>query len=106
MFGISGELIFLAIGGGFTLLIFFLGMAHLSRFYKSFTEARSEVDTNMMALVAQLKRLNTQLTDLTVEQRRLSRLMLEQIELKKAELTGDFEIVEEPLPEKTNPPKN
>ncbi len=93
------EMVFFTIAGGITLLVFFLGMAQLSRFYKSFREARAEVDTNLLAVIAQIKRLNLTIAELAVEQRRLSRLMLEQIELKKAEMTGDFEIVEEPLPE-------
>ena len=39
------------------------------------------------------------------EQRRLIRLANEILELKRAELTGDFEIVEEPIPAAASEPQ-
>ena len=49
-------------------------------------------------MACQLKKLQTTLTELLVEQRRITRLQVELLDLKRAEMTGDFEIVEEPVP--------
>ena len=71
---------------GLTWVIVMMGIAQLSRFYSKFQEGRRELDANLL------------LTELLAEQRRITRLTLEQLDLKRAEMTGDFEIVEEPIP--------
>ena len=75
-----------------------MGVAQLSRFYSKFQDARRELDANLLGMAGQLKKLQTTLTELLVEQRRITRLQVELLDLKRAEMTGDFEIVEEPVP--------
>ena len=86
------------VGAVLTWLIFILGIAQLSRFYLKFMELRRESDAHMLSLEAQLKKLQASLAEIIIEQRRATRLQVEQLDLKKAEMTGDFEIVEEPIP--------
>ena len=85
------------IGALLTWVIFILGVAQLSRFYAKFLEASKKMDDNMAAVNAQMKKLQGSLAELIIEQRRQSRLQFEQVELKRAEMTGDYEIVEEPI---------
>ncbi len=98
LFGISGTDWLIVAGAVLTWLIFILGVAQLSRFYTRVMEMRRELDANSLAVVNQLKKIQTTLSEVAIEQRRSTRLMLEQIDLKKAELTGEFEIIEEPIP--------
>ena len=81
-----------------TWIVVMMGVAQLSRFYSKFQDARRELDANLLGMAGQLKKLQTTLTELLVEQRRITRLQVELLDLKRAEMTGDFEIVEEPLP--------
>lgn len=81
-----------------TWIVVMMGVAQLSRFYTKFREARREMDANLLAMAGQLKKMQTTLTEMLVEQRRITRLQVELLDLKRAELTGDFEIVEEPIP--------
>ena len=81
-----------------TWIVIMMGVAQLSRFYSKFQDARRELDANLLGMAGQLKKLQTTLTELLVEQRRITRLQVELLDLKRAEMTGDFEIVEEPVP--------
>lgn len=81
-----------------TWIVVMMGVAQLSRFYAKFQDARREMDANLLAMAGQLKKMQTTLTEMLVEQRRITRLQVELLDLKRAELTGDFEIVEEPIP--------
>ena len=81
-----------------TWIVVMMGVAQLSRFYSKFQDARRELDANLLGMAGQLKKLQTTLTELLVEQRRITRLQVELLDLKRAEMTGDFEIVEEPVP--------
>lgn len=81
-----------------TCIVVMMGVAQLSRFYTKFRDARREMDANLLAMAGQLKKMQTTLTEMLVEQRRITRLQVELLDLKRAELTGDFEIVEEPIP--------
>ena len=81
-----------------TWIVVMMGVAQLSRFYSKFQDARRELDANLLGMACQLKKLQTTLTELLVEQRRITRLQVELLDLKRAEMTGDFEIVEEPVP--------
>ena len=92
--------IMVIIGAVLTWVIFILGVAQLSRFYTKFLEAAKATDNNLTAVNAQLKKVQSSLAELIIEQRRLIRLQTEQLDLKRAEMTGDYEIVEEPI----NPP--
>ena len=88
------------IGALLTWVIFILGVAQLSRFYTKFIEASKAADSNLTALNAQLKKVQSSMAELIIEQRRQIRLQAEQLDLKRAEMTGEYEIVEEPI----NPP--
>ena len=83
---------------GLTWVIVMMGIAQLSRFYSKFQEGRRELDANLLNMAGQFKKMQSTLTELLAEQRRITRLTLEQLDLKRAEMTGDFEIVEEPIP--------
>jgi len=58
----------------------------------------TSLEANLILIDNNFKRLQINFTELLLEQKRVSRLTLEQIDLKKAELTGEFEIIEEPIP--------
>ncbi len=94
--------IWICVVAGLSWVIVMMGIAQLSRFYAKFQEARRDLDANMRTLVDQLKKMQATLAELLVEQRRISKLTNEQIDLKRAELTGDFEIVEEPIQKTPN----
>lgn len=100
---IESNWVFLAVAS-LTWLLFILGVAQLSRFYSKVMEMRKELDANMITLAAQLKKLQATLSEVAIEQRRATRLMIEQVDLKKAEMTGEFEIIEEPVVPQAPPP--
>ncbi len=91
-------------GASLTWLLFILSVAQLSRFYSKFLDTRKEIDANLLVINGMLKKIHAALAEMAIEQRRSTRLMVEQVDLKKAEMTGEFEIVEEPLPPPTQPP--
>lgn len=78
-------------------VIVLLGVAKLSRFYLRFTEAKRDIEANLITLNGQLKLIQLSMTELVSEQRRQSRLFLEQLNLKRAEMTGDYEVIEETI---------
>ena len=92
--------ILMIFGAILTWVIFILGVAQLSRFYANFCKAAKSTESNLNALNAQLKKVQASIAELIIEQRRQIRLQTEQLDLKRAEMTGDYEIVEEPI----NPP--
>ena len=96
--------IWVIIGAVLTWVIFMLGVAQLSRFYTRFTEASKSLENHLNALDAQMKKMQSSLAELIIEQRRQSRLQAEQVDLKRAEMTGEYEIVEEPIPQPGTPP--
>ena len=99
--------IWVIVGAMLTWVIFILGVAQLSRFYTRFLNAAKASESNMEALNAQLKKMQSSLAELIIEQRRQSRLQAEQLDLKRAEMTGEYEIVEEPIvPQGAHPPPN
>ena len=83
-------------------LLFIVGQ--LSHFYSMFQEHRKEMEANIIGLSGQIKRLQGTMTEILVELRRANRLQVEMLDMKRAEMTGDFEVIEEPLPE-GEPPK-
>ena len=89
--------VWVIVGAVLTWVIFILGVAQLARFYTRFQSAAKAYESNMEALNAQLKKMQSSLAELIIEQRRQSRLQTEQLDLKRAEMTGDYEIVEEPI---------
>lgn len=95
--GINGETILLVIGVLLTWIIFVLGVAKLAQFYMSMNQARREIDTNLTGIGNQLGKLQTLVAELLKEQRRTSRLISDLTDLKKAEMTGEYEIIETPI---------
>ena len=78
-------------------IILLILVGQLSRFYARMKNLAADLDAQQLAINAQLKQLQGTLSEVLGEIRRGNRLSNELIELKQAELTGDFEIVEEPI---------
>ena len=78
-------------------IILLIILGQLSRFYALIKKFCKEEDAQQLALSAQLKQLQGTMSEILGEMRRGNRLANEQLELKRAEMTGDFEIVEEPI---------
>ena len=91
-FGIAGW-----IAAGLTWIIIVGGVVVIDRFYANFCIARKTLETNMLGITGQLKRLQSTMTELLVEQRKANRAQQVMLDLKQAEMTGDFEIIEEPI---------
>lgn len=92
-----GMIIF-TVGAGLTWLVVMLVLVQISRFLAKFEAGRRELEANIIGMGGQLKKLQTMLAEILIEQRRITRLTVEGLDLKRAEMTGDFEIIEEPLP--------
>ena len=82
------------------ILLIILGL--LSRFCAKSQEANKDMDANLIGLSGQIKKMQGTMSEILGEQRRINKLILELLELKKAEMTGDFEIVEEPIVQQSN----
>jgi len=78
-------------------IILLILVGQVSRFYSRMRDLAKELDAQQLGLNAQLKQLQGTCSEILGELRRGNRLANELIELKQAELTGDFEIVEEPI---------
>ena len=78
-------------------IILLIVLGQISRFYAKMRDYCKETDAQQLALNAQLKQLQGTMSEILGELRRSNRLVNEQLELKRAEMTGDFEIVEEPI---------
>lgn len=78
-------------------IILLIMLGQLSRFYARLRDFCKESDAQQLALNAQIKQLQGTMSEILGELRRGNRLANELLELKQAELTGDFEIVEEPV---------
>ena len=94
----------LAIELGFGVAILAACAAMMFKAGKAFASVKDDIDANVAAIDAQMKRQQSAIAEIIIEQRRMTRVMTEQLELKKAEMTGDFEIVEEPILPTTPPP--
>lgn len=82
----------------FTLLGLLCLVAMVSRFYNRVHTVLRDSDANLVGLAGQIRRLQSSLTEQIAEQRRTNRLLHDLLELKRAEMTGEFEIVEEEIP--------
>ena len=81
-----------------TWVVIMMGVIQLSRFFTTFQEVRRDLEGNMLGIAGQIKQLQSSLSETLGEQRRVVRVLNELLELKRAEMTGDFDIVEEPIP--------
>ena len=95
------EIVIIMVAILLTWIIFVLGVAKLAQFYHSMKQARREVDTNLTGIATQLNKLQTLIAELLKEQRRTSRLISDLTDLKKAEMTGEYEIIETPIDPQT-----
>ena len=71
---------------------------------KKWEAFRAMLETHIGVQESNIKRQQSAMAEFIIEQRRMTRVMSESLELKKAEMTGDFEIVEEPIPVAAPPP--
>ena len=67
-------------------------------------ETAKEIADIRMTLIEAFKHLDKPFADALSESRRNNRLLSELLALKQAEMTGDFEIVEEPIVQNVPPP--
>ena len=78
-------------------VILLILLGQVSRFYAKMRDLAKELDAQQLVLNAQMKQLQGTMSESLGELRRSNRLVNEQLDLKRAEMTGDFEIVEEPI---------
>ncbi len=80
-----------------TWLIVMLGVVKISQMAILVKKMEKSVDMNLTGIASQMQKLQTITAELLKEQRRTSRLISDLTDLKKAEMTGEFEIVETPI---------
>ena len=97
MFSINATTIILGIGAVLTWLVILLVLVQVSRFLGKFEKGQQSLENNIIGMTDQMRKLQMTIAELLIEQKRITRLTLEGLDLKKAEMTGDFEIVDEPL---------
>jgi len=90
--------IILVVGAVLTWVVILLVLVQVSRFLKKFEKGQDSLESNIAGMADQMRKLQITIAELLIEQKRITRLTLEGLDLKKAEMTGDFEIVEEPVP--------
>ena len=76
------------------LLVIVAQISHISSRFKDYCK---DNEANLIGLSGQIKKLQSTVSELLGENRRLIRIVNQLLELKQAEMTGGFEIVEEPL---------
>ena len=84
------------------LLVMVAQISHISSRFKNYCK---DNEANLIGLSGQIKKLQSTISELLGENRRLIRIVNELLELKQAEMTGDFEIVEEPIVNPEEPAK-
>jgi altronate dehydratase len=96
------ELISAIVSVMLTWLIVMLGVVKISQMALLVKKMEKSVDMNLSGIASQMQKLQTIAAELLKEQRRSSRLISDLIDLKKAEMTGEFEIVETPIVDTAN----
>ncbi|MDD3885982.1 MAG: hypothetical protein PHI35_03845 [Victivallaceae bacterium] len=97
MFSSTTEIVCAAIVAVLTWVIVMLGVARLARFYADFKSFRRDLDAHLFGVEAQLKKLQSTFNESLVEQRKAVRTLNEQLALQQAAMTGEYDIVEEPV---------
>ena len=90
--------IVLAIGCVLTWLIFILALAKFSKISTQFIQFRKVVETDLTGMGTNIRKMQLSIQELTVEQRRTNKLLIELIEAQKnANPLGglEYELVEE-----------
>jgi len=88
----------IAIGCGLTWLIFILALAKFSKACTEFSRFRKTVETDLTGMGTNIRKIQLSFQELTVEQRRSNKLLIELIEAQKNSnpLSGlEYELVEE-----------
>lgn len=89
---------FLAVVQVVMLLFMILLLLLLIRFLSYFRAASREEEERIISLFNALQKMHSTMTEQLGEQRRQMRAMQELLQLKHAEMTGDFEVIEEEIP--------
>ncbi|MDD5596821.1 MAG: hypothetical protein PHV82_02685 [Victivallaceae bacterium] len=92
------EYIILGVGCALTWLIFILTLAKFSKLCSQFTSFRKNVETDLTGMGTNIRKMQISFQELTVEQRRTNKLLIELIEAQKNAnpLNGlEYELVEE-----------
>ena len=100
------ELISAIISVMLTWLIVMLGVVKISQMAVLVKKMEKSVDMNLSGIASQMQKLQTITAEVLKEQRRSARLISDLIDLKKAEMTGEFEIVETPIVDTMNVNEN
>lgn len=90
--------IILGIGCVLTWLIFILALAKFSKICAQFIQFRKVVETDLTGMGTNLRKMQLSIQEMTVEQRRTNKLLIELIEAQKNAnpLSGlEYELVEE-----------
>jgi hypothetical protein len=88
----------LIVGCALTWLIFILALAKFSKLCSEFIQFRKSVETDLAGLGTNIRKMQSAFQEVTVEQRRTNKLLVELIEAQKNSnpLSGlEYELVEE-----------
>ena len=88
----------LIVGCALTWLIFILALAKFSKLCSEFLKFRKSVETDLAGLSVNIRKMQSSFQELTVEQRRTNKLLVELIEVQRNSnpLNGlEYELVEE-----------
>ena len=88
----------LVIGCILTWLIFILALAKFSKLYSQFIQFRKNIETDLTGMGTNIRKMQLSFQELTVEQRRSNKLLIELIDAQKNSnpLSGlEYELVEE-----------
>ena len=91
-------IITLIVGCALTWLIFILTLAKFSKLCSQFTRFRKAVETDLTGMGTNIRKIQLSFQEMTVEQRRTNKLLIELIEAQKNAnpLSGlEYELVEE-----------
>ncbi len=92
------HIVILIVGCGLTWLIFILALAKFSKICTQFSSFRKNVETDLTGMGTNIRKMQLTFQELTVEQRRANKLLIELIEVQKNSnpLSGlEYELVEE-----------
>lgn len=91
-------MITLIVGCALTWLIFILALAKFAKLYSQFSKFRKTVETDLTGMGTNIRKMQLSFQEMTVEQRRTNKLLIELIEAQKNAnpLSGlEYELVEE-----------
>ncbi|WP_176012602.1 hypothetical protein [Victivallis sp. Marseille-Q1083] len=80
---------------GITWIILLVALYKFFKFCKQFLELKNTLESDLLGLVSQLKKLQAEVTEFTLEQQRTNRLTIEMLEVQKSGMIA--EIIEETI---------